>query len=190
LLFSWLTWTLDLLTVPDRDVWAYGQNLRALAVSTGCTRISFTRLKDIVDIPNLPETIDEITYVANASNFRRALLNQFGDPKLDVEQVIRDDEDTRMTYCGYKRFLTNDLRFIFTRGDDRSGKQYKRDVKYLAHQMIIRGIVSAHRTKTLYLPCFLGIELMILATRIGFRCSREEEFSSLLASKHSPVNWC
>ena len=132
----------DLLTVPDRDVWAYGQALRALAVSSGCGNITFTRLKDLVTIPGLPEQLDEISYVANASNFRRALLNQFGDPNLDVDQVIADDQDYRLTYSGYKRFLTNDLRFIFTRGEDRSGAQYKRDVKYLAKQMIIRGIVS------------------------------------------------
>jgi hypothetical protein len=47
-----------------------------------------------------------------------------------------------MTYLGYRRFLESDLRYIFPLGKGRSGHSYKRDVKYLAKQMLIRGHVS------------------------------------------------
>ncbi|KAJ5616473.1 Pyoverdine biosynthesis [Penicillium hordei] len=129
----------DLFTIPDRDVWAYGEALRALAIESGCTHIRFTRLKDLVDIPGLPDKLEEITYVANALNFRRALLNQFGNPNLDVTKEIAEKDDTRLTYCGYTRFLKNDLRYIFPIGENRSSRKYLKDVKYVAKQMIYRG---------------------------------------------------
>ncbi|KAL9618951.1 MAG: hypothetical protein Q9160_006415 [Pyrenula sp. 1 TL-2023] len=109
----------DLLTVPDREVWNYGQALRCMAAKS-CPRISFSRLKDLVNLPDLPSELEEITYVASASNFRRALLNQFGNDTIDVRREIAEKEDTRLTYCGYKRFLESDLQEIFPRGNERS----------------------------------------------------------------------
>ncbi|THC88914.1 hypothetical protein EYZ11_011643 [Aspergillus tanneri] len=129
----------DLLTIPDRDVWAYGEGLRAMAVEKECTHLRFSRLKDLVHMPGLPDPLEEITYVANASNFRRALLNQFEKSDLNVTKEIAEKEDTRLTYYGYTRFLENDLRHIFERGENRSGMKYRKDVKYLAKQMIARG---------------------------------------------------
>ncbi|KAK2612051.1 hypothetical protein QQS21_001900 [Conoideocrella luteorostrata] len=137
----------DLLTIPDRDTWAYGEALRIMAEELPCRHIKFTRLKDLVTIPNLPETIDEVTYISNASNFRRAFLNEFANPDFDASKEIAEKEDTRMTYNGYCRFLRNDLRYIFHRGENRSGMQYKRDIKYIAKQMIIRGDAFARAVK-------------------------------------------
>jgi pyoverdine/dityrosine biosynthesis protein Dit1 len=70
----------DLLTIPDREVWNYGETLRLMAQQKGFDHLEFSRLKDLAHVPNLPEKLEEITYVANATNFRRALLNQFGNP--------------------------------------------------------------------------------------------------------------
>ncbi|KMU91915.1 hypothetical protein CIHG_09696 [Coccidioides immitis H538.4] len=122
----------DLFTIPDRDVWEYGEALRALAVETKCTHIRFTRLRDLIDVPGLPEKLDEVTYIANATNFRRALLNKFSKPDLDVPKEIAENEDTRLTYCGYKRFLENDLRYIFPLGKNRSVNKYRKDVNLSA----------------------------------------------------------
>ncbi|EER29955.1 hypothetical protein D8B26_007224 [Coccidioides posadasii str. Silveira] len=137
----------DLFTIPDRDVWEYGEALRALAVETKCTHIRFTRLRDLIDVPGLPEKLDEVTYIANATNFRRALLNKFSKPDLDVPKEIAENEDTRLTYCGYKRFLENDLRYIFPLGKNRSVNKYRKDVKYVAQQMISRGHAFAGAVK-------------------------------------------
>jgi pyoverdine/dityrosine biosynthesis protein Dit1 len=112
-----------------------------MAVTKGFKNLRFSRLKDLVDMPGLPDELDEVTYVANATNFRRALINQFGDPNFDATREIAEKEDTRLTYQGYSRNLGHDLRFIFNRSESRSGKQYKRDVKYLSKQMITRGDV-------------------------------------------------
>ncbi|RFU76422.1 transferase family [Trichoderma arundinaceum] len=108
----------DLLSIPDRDVWAYGQALRAMAVEKGFTNISFSRLRDLVDFP-LPEKLQEVTYVANATNFRRHLLNKFGKDDLDIDNEIATKADTLMTYRGYRRFLHSDLQYVFPAGTGR-----------------------------------------------------------------------
>lgn len=76
----------DLLGVPDKDVWAYGEALRSLAAEKGFEHIDFSRLKDLVSIP-MPESLDEITYVSNATNFRRALLNKYSNPDWEWKTV-------------------------------------------------------------------------------------------------------
>lgn len=115
-----------------------------MAVQKGFNHIKFSRLKDLVSFP-LPEKLDEITYIANATNFRRFLFNSFGDDKLDIDREIATNPDTQMTYLGYRRFLESDLRYIFPLGKGRSNHQYKNDVKYLAKQMLIRGYVCIYQ---------------------------------------------
>jgi ATP-binding cassette subfamily G (WHITE) protein 2 (PDR) len=130
-----------LLSISDRDTWAYGQGVRALTVQKGFQHIVFSRLRDFVDFP-LPEKLEEITYVANAMNFRRFIFNRYGNDNLDIDHEIATNPDTKLTYLGYRRFLESDLRHIFPLGNGRSSNGYKRDVKYLAKQMLIRGYVS------------------------------------------------
>ncbi|KAI9750496.1 MAG: hypothetical protein M4579_006446 [Chaenotheca gracillima] len=146
----------DLLTIPDKDVWAYGEELRAIAART-CEHIEFSRLRDLVDI-QLPTQLEEITYVANASNFRRALLNQFGRDGVNIRQEILENEDTRLTYCGYTRFLENDLRHAFPLSNSRSGSKYRRDVKFVAREMIGRGIAFAGAVKKNF-PDYLRLSI-------------------------------
>ncbi|EMR62687.1 putative transferase family protein [Eutypa lata UCREL1] len=114
----------DLLTIPDRDTWA-----------------------DLVSFPGLPAQLNEIIYVANASNFRRYLLNKFGNDSLDVDNEIATKPDTNMTYRGYCRFLGNDLQYLYPVGKDRSGHAYRRDVKFLAKEMLKRGDAFAKAVK-------------------------------------------
>lgn len=130
-----------MLSISDRDTWAYGEALRAMAIEKGFSHIRFSRLKDIVKVP-LPEKFGEITYVANATNFRRSLLNNFGKENLDVDNEIATKPDTLMTYRGYRRFLESDLQYIFPTGQNRSNHGYKKDVSYLAKEMLRRGDVS------------------------------------------------
>jgi pyoverdine/dityrosine biosynthesis protein Dit1 len=131
----------DLLGVPDRDVWAYGQALRRLSVAKGFGLIAFSRLKDLVNV-NVPDELDEMTYVANASYFRLALLNEFSRSNFDASLRISEDEDTCLTYRGYIKFLSTDLRHVYPVGEDRSNKKYKKGVEYIAMKMLARGDVS------------------------------------------------
>ena len=130
-----------MLGISDRDTWAYGQALRKMAAEKGFSNIGFSRLRDLVSFP-LPQQLDEITYVANATNFRRFLFNKYGKDDIDIDHEIVTNPDTHLTYLGYRRFLESDLRYIFPLGKGRSNHSYKRDVKYLAKQMLIRGYVS------------------------------------------------
>ncbi|KAI4099322.1 MAG: hypothetical protein L6R37_006034 [Teloschistes peruensis] len=147
----------DLLNIPDRDTWAYGQALRTMASQKGFDHIDFSRLKDLVKFPlPLPEKLEEITYVANATNFRRFLFNQYGKDDLDIDHEIATNPDTRMTYLGYRRFLESDLRYIY--GHSRSGHSYKKGVKYLAKQMLIRGYAFAGAVKVAF-PGYLRLSI-------------------------------
>lgn len=121
-----------------------------MAIQKGFNHIGFSRMKDILDFP-LPEKLREITYVANCTNFRRLLLNKYGRPDLDIKHEIATNPDTKLTYLGYRRFLESDLKHIFTLGKNLTRNGYKKDVKYLAEQMLIRGYVSRFKLPSLNL---------------------------------------
>lgn len=103
--------------------------------------IKFNRLKDLVHV-DVPDEMDDITYVTNATNFRMALLNSFSKRDYDVDMKIADHEDTCLTYRGYLKFLETDLQTIYPINEERSRKSYKRGLGYIAKQMLFRGDVS------------------------------------------------
>ncbi|KAM4063527.1 pyoverdine/dityrosine biosynthesis protein [Hirsutella rhossiliensis] len=138
----------DLLGVPDRDVWAYGESVRAIAADRGFDNIVFSRLRDLVSL-SLPETLDEMVYVANASNFRRALFNNFGSADWEWKEVSQN-EDVCLTYRGYIKFLETDLKDVFPLTDGRSKTKYKRGIEYIAKQMLARGDAFARAVRERY----------------------------------------
>ncbi|CRG90102.1 Genome polyprotein 1 [Talaromyces islandicus] len=139
----------DLLCISDRETWAYGEALRNMVVEKGFNNISFARLRDLLDY-SLPEKMSEIVYVANCTTFRRLLLNRFGKEDIDIDHEIATNPDTKLTYLGYRRFLESDLQYIYPRGENRSANSYKRDCKYLAKQMLIRGYAFAQAVKNAF----------------------------------------
>ncbi|KPM39944.1 hypothetical protein AK830_g6625 [Neonectria ditissima] len=139
----------DLLGVPDKDVWAYGETLRELALAKGFKHISFSRLRDLVNI-ELPTELNEMTYVANASNFRRALLNSFSRQDWSWEEA-RQSEDVCMTYRGYIKFLQLDLENVYPLREDRTKSKYKKGIEYIAKQMMARGDAFANAVRQKYI---------------------------------------
>ncbi|KAK3389571.1 putative pyoverdine/dityrosine biosynthesis protein [Podospora didyma] len=136
----------DLLGVPDKEVWAYGQGLRALAVEKRFKNIKFSRLDDLLHT-NLADDLSEMAYVANATDFRRLLLNNYGKPNWDSSQEISNNEDTCLTYRGYLRFLETDLEHVYPVGPDRSKSRYKNGIKYISKQMLARGDAFARAVR-------------------------------------------
>ncbi|KAH7121510.1 Pyoverdine/dityrosine biosynthesis protein-domain-containing protein [Dactylonectria macrodidyma] len=136
----------DLLGVPDLDVWAYGEALREIAKSKAFNHISFSRLNDLVSL-DLPHTLNLVSYTANATNFRRALMNDFSSPDYSVSSKIAEDEDTRLTYCGYLKFLQTDLESVYPVGPSYSKSQFKKGIEVIAKQMLIRGQAFARAVK-------------------------------------------
>ncbi|ORY58077.1 uncharacterized protein BCR38DRAFT_489563 [Pseudomassariella vexata] len=98
-------------------------------------QIEFSRLGDLVPI-DVPGDMDEMTYVANASNFRRALLNTFGRPDWNASEMIAAKEDTCLTYRGYVQFLQTDLMNVYPVGDKRSKTKFRNGVGTIAKQML------------------------------------------------------
>ncbi|KAF2216499.1 hypothetical protein CERZMDRAFT_93789 [Cercospora zeae-maydis SCOH1-5] len=111
--------------------------------------ISFSRIRDLVDFPG-PQELNEITYVASATNFRRRLMNQHGDDSIDIEERINAGKDTMMTYLGYRRFLVSDLKYVFPLSETRSKNAYKKNVKFLAQEMLRRGYAFAGAVKAAF----------------------------------------
>lgn len=108
------------------------------------SHLAFSRLQDLVAVKNLPDDLVELSYVANATNFRRTLLNVHGrDGDIDIDHEIATNPDTLMTYKGYCRFLESDLQYIFGCAPKGRKNAYKRDIKYLVKQMLVRGYVSS-----------------------------------------------
>ncbi|GKT56493.1 pyoverdine dityrosine biosynthesis [Colletotrichum tofieldiae] len=137
----------DLLGVPDKEVWAYGETLRGIAAKKNLTNIEFSRLQDLVHLPNLPNKLEEITYVANATNFRRSLLNTFGRSDYDPSKEISQNEDTCLTYRGYIKFLETDLRHVYPVGETRSKTKFKAGIEYISKQMLQRGDAFARAVR-------------------------------------------
>ncbi|KAH8883577.1 putative pyoverdine/dityrosine biosynthesis protein [Thozetella sp. PMI_491] len=136
----------DLLGVPDKDVWAYGEALRALSARKEFHHIEFSRLKDLVHI-SVPDELDEMAYVANATNFRHALFQQFSRPDYNVSLKIAEHEDTCLTYRGYIKFLETDLEHVYPVGEGRSKNKYKKGVEQIAKQMLTRGDAFARAVR-------------------------------------------
>ncbi|QPC69436.1 hypothetical protein HYE68_000188 [Fusarium pseudograminearum] len=132
--------------ISDLETWRYGSALRAMAERKAFTNLSFSRLQDLVAVKGLPNDLNELTYVANATNFRRTLFNKYGrDGDLDIDHEIATNADTLGTYKGYCRFLKSDLQHIY--GPAKSSAKYRKDVKYLAKQLLIRGYAFAGAVK-------------------------------------------
>ncbi|KAF4986365.1 hypothetical protein FDECE_15993 [Fusarium decemcellulare] len=167
----------DLLGISDQETWRYGSALRAMAERKDFSHLAFSRLQDLVAVKNLPDDLVELTYVANATNFRRTLFNVHGrDGDIDIDHEIATNPDTLMTYRGYSRFLESDLQYIFDAPT--SGNRYKKDVKYVAKQMLVRGYAFAAAVKARF-PNHLRlsihqstgehkISISLLNTKTGF----------------------
>ncbi|KAF2759536.1 Clavaminate synthase-like protein [Pseudovirgaria hyperparasitica] len=131
----------DLLGVPDKTVWSYGQHLRAIAASRGYTNIEFARLKDLLGMDILEEDMDEMSYQATASSVRLALMNKFGRPAWEnlKPESLKEDENRLLTYCGYLKFLQTDLATQHVVGENLSKSRYKKGIEKIAKAMLRRG---------------------------------------------------
>ncbi|KAL7917819.1 Clavaminate synthase-like protein [Trichoderma austrokoningii] len=136
----------DLLSVSDLDVWRYGETLRNLAKTKGFSHIRFSRLSDLVPM-EVPAVLDEVSYVANATNFRIALINNFRSKDWDVNEKITSDKDICLTYRGYLRFLQTDLADTYPISDTFTKSKYKKGIESIAKQMLIRGQAFARAVR-------------------------------------------
>ncbi|KAH0551212.1 hypothetical protein GP486_007470, partial [Trichoglossum hirsutum] len=134
----------DLLGVSDEDVWAYGSALRHFAHREDFNHIHFVRLRDLLGIPASENgDLDKERFLKEAPYLRKRLYEENIPSSFDPSVLIAEDEDTRMTYCGYIKFLVKDL--ACTTQSNRAGakavskSRIKRRNEEIAKKMICRG---------------------------------------------------
>ncbi|OAL43312.1 Clavaminate synthase-like protein [Pyrenochaeta sp. DS3sAY3a] len=140
----------DLLGVPDHTVWAYGQTLRQLTKTRGYAHIEFARLKDLLGIASLRDETDDMAYAAAAPSIRLALMHRYGTFNWDAvtnESYVKNDENKRLTYCGYLKFLSLDLAHTYPIGPGRTKSAFKRGVETIAKSMLKRGEAFARAVR-------------------------------------------
>lgn len=143
----------DLLGVPDHTVWTYGQSLRKLVKVKGYNHIEFSRLRDLLGVPYLRDENDDMAYAATAPSVRLALMHRYGAFNWDAmtnESYVNKDENKRLTYCGYLKFLSIDLANSFPVGPGRTKSAFKRGVEVIAKSMLKRGEAFARAVRENY----------------------------------------
>ncbi|XPS73903.1 hypothetical protein M3J07_006024 [Ascochyta lentis] len=143
----------DLLGVPDHTVWTYGHSLRQLTKTKGYTHIEFARLKDLLGISSLRDEIDDMAYAAAAPSVRLALMHRYSNSNWDSitnESYVNNDENKRLTYCGYLKFLALDLAKTYPVGQGRTKSAFKRGIEVIAKSMLRRGEAFARAVRENY----------------------------------------
>ncbi len=129
----------DVVGITDEDTWAYGEGLMEMIREHGLENIKLRRVMDILGYTE-GKTLDKALYLSLVKQCREELLASYGRTEAEVRQMMKDDPDTLLTYCGFIRFLEADLRFspITAATKACSGQQYRKTVKKVAIQMMIR----------------------------------------------------
>lgn len=129
----------DVVGISDEDTWAYGEGLVDIARAHGLKNVRLLRVMDILGYTE-GKTLDKELYLSLASKCREEILASYGRTEDEVRKMMKDDPDTLLTYCGFIRFLEADLRFSPITAGSRaiSGSQYRKTVKKVAIQMMIR----------------------------------------------------
>ena len=139
--------------MPDHTVWNYGHTLRQLTKTKSYTHIEFARLKDLLGISSLRDEADEMAYAAVAPSIRLALMQRYGSSNWDSvtnESYVNNDENKRLTYCGYLKFLALDLAKTYPIGESRTKSAFKRGVEVIAKSMLRRGEAFARAVRENY----------------------------------------
>ncbi|KAI1176519.1 Pyoverdine/dityrosine biosynthesis protein-domain-containing protein [Nemania sp. FL0916] len=149
----------DVVGIPDEDTWEYGEGLKAIVQDHGLDNIQLLRVMDILGYTK-DKPLDKAVYLALAQKCREEILSSYGRTEEEVRQMMKEDPDTLLTYCGFIRFLESDLKYSPVTADSRSmsGHKYRKTVKKVAIQMMIR---AESFTKLLQAHCSGYVRLSI-----------------------------
>jgi hypothetical protein len=133
----------ELLGVSDEDVWSYGEALRAMAQEKGFNSIKFYRLFELLDHPST---------TTSQGSHRHELIARFADPSFNWRRAVRDSQDVALTYKGYLKFLSEDMRYQ-PQMEGLTGKRYKGAIEAVAQKMIINGHAFARAVEHKFGDC-------------------------------------
>ncbi|KAL8949691.1 MAG: hypothetical protein Q9222_004220 [Ikaeria aurantiellina] len=129
----------DILGVSDAEVWRYGQALRKMAKASGCDRVNFLRLRNLLGEADDDQPQTEEEYLKGASHFRSSIIEKYLPTGFDPETHIAKDPDATLTYRGYIKFLETDLAARPVEGEPKSKAQMKKLYEETAKKMMVRG---------------------------------------------------
>ena len=99
----------DLVGISDEDTWAYSSALMEMAAHNGFHCIKLLRVMDIMGL-STSEAMSKESYMSLVSQTRSLLLEEYGRTEPEVREMMKADNDTLLTYCGFIRFLESDLK--------------------------------------------------------------------------------
>jgi hypothetical protein len=128
-----------------------------MAAKKNFTGIKLIRVMDLLGYTDgSPLTKEQ--YMSLVDKSRADLESQFGNPDQSIRQMIKEDNDTLMTYRGFIRFLETDLRYSPIAAHTKSGSHYRRVVKEVAMKMMVR---AESFTKIIQAKCPEHVRLSI-----------------------------
>lgn len=134
----------DVVGIPDEDTWAYSEGLMQIAQVRGyAENIKLFRAMDILGY-TAGRKLDWALYSSLVQQCRDELLANYGRTEEEVRTMMKDDTDTLLTYCGFIRFLESDLKYSKIASDATSGHKFRKCVKKVAIQMMIRAEVCPY----------------------------------------------
>ncbi|KAH7052137.1 Pyoverdine/dityrosine biosynthesis protein-domain-containing protein [Macrophomina phaseolina] len=140
----------DVVGIPDEDTWAYSEGLMDIVRQRGYDRhIKLMRVMDILG-HTAGRKLDKALYLSLTQQCREELLAGYGRTEEEVREMMREDSDTLLTYCGFVRFLESDLRHSEVAKTATSGQKFRKCVKKVAINMMIR---AESFTKLLQAKC-------------------------------------
>lgn len=132
----------DLMMIDDSEVWDYSSAVRDIITDKELKHISTLRIVDLLGYENT-EKLGREEYLTHAGCYRREMVARYSIPGFDSREAVRNDKDTCMTYRGYIKFLTKDLKHSRLAAESQSKKKFKDAIEELALKMISRGKVSS-----------------------------------------------
>ncbi|KAF2850861.1 hypothetical protein T440DRAFT_395914 [Plenodomus tracheiphilus IPT5] len=128
----------DIVGIPDHETWAYSEYLVQITRDRGYDHnIRLLRVMDILGYTS-GQKLDWGLYISLAQRCRDHLMTSYGRTEEEVRAMMREDSDTLLTYCGFIRFLESDLRYSQVATTATSGQKYRKCVKKVAINMMIR----------------------------------------------------
>ncbi|KIM96666.1 hypothetical protein OIDMADRAFT_44293 [Oidiodendron maius Zn] len=147
----------DLLGISDEEVFHYGAALRRMAEAKEYHNLSFIRIMNLLGLTDKAHmTKDE--YLESVGNIRETLVERYLDPTFIATEAIEQDRDISLTYCGYLKFLSKDLRHSPITEGVVGKNEYRRVVKQVAQDMITRGKAFA-RAIEVALPDYVRLSI-------------------------------
>jgi pyoverdine/dityrosine biosynthesis protein Dit1 len=131
--------------IEDAEVWDYSTAIRDIIKAKELRHITALRIVDLLS-HSATENLTREEYLIHAGCYRRELVAKFSPGEFDPRQAIKKDADICLTYRGYIKFLTKDLKYSRvaeeTQRQENPKKRYKEAIENIALSMITRGKVS------------------------------------------------